>query len=144
MAFHSLTLFIGNYHVQNFSVAKLKMDITDYLTSRTATVVRNPKFAPDARLAAERGFAKPNLQMDASRTMVIPPLNTNVSFSTDLPQHIRYHVGIAGGPTLPVAQPSDVAGELAAYLGVPRLPSTEDIYNPRYVHVLDNLKKNRW
>ena len=120
------------------------MDISDYLSSRMATVVRNPHYEEkplNNSVQYTNEYAKPNLQLDVSRSMVIPPLNTDVTFSADLP---RYTGQLARGPKLAAAQPSDVAQELASYMGVTHLPSTENIYNPRYIHMLDRIKKNKW
>lgn len=123
------------------------MDISDYLSSRMATVVRNPQYNEESlnnNSQQTNGYAKPNLQLDVSRSMVIPPLNTGVSFSADLPRHTGYNAAFARGQQPAASQPQEVAQELASYLGVKHLPSTENIYNPRYVHMLDNLKKNQW
>lgn len=126
------------------------MDIASYLSSRTATVVRNPSYSDkpaetQVQSAMTGGYSKPNLQMDLQKTFVVPPLNTEVTFSSDLPQHRGYHLNLASSEkNLPDAQPSDVASELAKFLGVARLPSTADIYSSRNAHMLDNLKKNSW
>ena len=113
------------------------MDLTDYLQSKTVTVVKNPRYNRENYepmllpvYPHQSSYAKPNLQVDLENIV------------TPSPQHVQYHANIAGGPPLPGAGPSDYAHELAAYLGVNKLPSTQDLYNPQYSHMLDQIKKN--